>query len=91
MATLITEDCITCNACEDECPTLAISLDEVNDIFVIDPKRCTECVGFNDEPACQEACPVECCIPDPDIRETQEVLRERAGHIAAELEAKTGT
>ena len=46
MATRITEDCTSCGACEDECPTNAISLGA--EIFVIDPDSCTECVGFFD-------------------------------------------
>ena len=50
MATQITEDCINCGACEDECPNGAISMGE--EIFVIDPELCTECVGFSDEQAC---------------------------------------
>ena len=36
MATIITEECINCGACEPECPNQAISQGE--DIFVIDPK-----------------------------------------------------
>ena len=45
MATYITEECINCGACEPECPNEAIS--EGEDIYVIDPKLCTECVGFS--------------------------------------------
>ena len=63
MATYITEECINCGACEPECPNEAIS--EGEDIYVIDPKLCTECVGFHDHEACQAVCPVECCLPDP--------------------------
>ena len=76
MSTLITEECINCGACEPECPNQAISQGE--DIFVIDPKLCTECVGFHDEEACAAVCPVDCCIPDPDVVETEAVLYERA-------------
>ena len=54
MATMITEECINCGACEPECPNQAISQGE--DIFVIDPALCTECVGFHDEEACAHAC-----------------------------------
>ncbi len=43
MATHITEDCINCGACEPECPNQAIS--EGDEIYKIDPKLCTECVG----------------------------------------------
>jgi len=69
MATIITEECINCGACEPECPNEAIS--EGEDIYVIDPERCTECVGFHGDEACQSVCPVECCIPNPDIRENE--------------------
>ncbi|MBN2192502.1 MAG: YfhL family 4Fe-4S dicluster ferredoxin [Polyangiaceae bacterium] len=76
MATHITEDCINCGACEPECPNSAIS--EGDDIYVIDPDLCTECVGFYDQEACQAVCPVECCLPDPDNVETEAKLMERA-------------
>ena len=72
MATFITEECINCGACEPECPNGAISQGE--DIYVIDPKLCTECVGFHDEEACAAVCPVDCCIPDPNNAETEEQL-----------------
>ena len=79
MATIITEECINCGACEPECPNQAIS--QGDDIFVIDPNLCTECVGFHDEEACQAVCPVECCVPDASNRETEEALLERARKI----------
>lgn len=76
MATFITDECINCGACEPECPNEAIS--EGDDIYVIDPARCTECVGFHGDEACQSVCPVECCIPDPDRRETEGQLLAKA-------------
>jgi ferredoxin len=76
MATHITSECINCGACEPECPNEAIS--EGEDIYVIDPNLCTECVGFHDYEACQAVCPVECCLPDPNNRETEEALLARA-------------
>lgn len=82
MATMITEECINCGACEPECPNTAISQGE--DIFVIDPKLCTECVGFHDEEACAAVCPVDCCIPDPNNVESEEVLYERAKQLHPE-------
>ena len=75
MATTITNDCINCGACEPECPNDAIS--EGDDIYIIDPNLCTECVGFHDYEACQAVCPVECCVPDPNIRESEQTLLER--------------
>src|SRR4029453_2383302 len=76
MATHITADCINCGACEPECPNEAIS--EGDEIYVIDPDLCTECVGFYDHEACQAVCPVECCLPNPEIVESEEVLIARA-------------
>jgi len=76
MATYITSDCINCGACEPECPNEAIS--EGDEIYVIDPELCTECVGFYDHEACQAVCPVECCLPDPKHNESEQILVERA-------------
>ncbi len=54
------------------------AISEGDDIYVIDPNLCTEGVGFHDHEACQAVCTVECCVPDPNIRESEEVLLERA-------------
>ena len=72
MAFIITDECIACGACEAECPNEAIS--EGEDIFVIDPDKCTECVGFYDTQQCYDVCPVEAPVPDPDNKETEEEL-----------------
>lgn len=48
-----------------------------NDYYYIVPDKCTECVGFHEEPQCAAVCPVDCCVPDPDRRESQEVLLNR--------------
>lgn len=82
MSTMITEECINCGACEPECPNQAISQGE--DIFVIDPQLCTECVGFHDEEACAAVCPVDCCIPDPNIPEAEAALLARAEKLHPE-------
>lgn len=79
MATMITDECINCGACEPECPNGAISQGE--DIFVIDPKLCSECVGFHDHEACAAVCPVDCCIPDPNNTETEAALLDRARKV----------
>jgi ferredoxin len=75
MATHITPECINCAACVRECPNQAISPGD--EYFVIDPERCTECVGFFEVEACQSVCPVECCLPDPQRVESEEVLLAR--------------
>ena len=75
MAYLINEECINCGACEPECPNDAISASE--EIYVIDPVRCTECVGHFDESQCAEVCPVDACVPDPDHVESKDALMEK--------------
>ena len=82
MATYITTDCINCGACEPECPNEAIS--EGEEIYLIDPELCTECVGFYDHEACQAVCPVECCLPDPKHVEVEKELLDRAVRLHAE-------
>ena len=72
MALIITDECINCDVCEPECPNGAIS--QGDEIYVIDPDSCTECVGHFDEPQCQQVCPVDCIPLDPDHVETQEQL-----------------
>ena len=74
MALIITDDCTACDACLDPCPNDAIS---EGDIYVIDPLRCTECVGAEDEPQCVLECPADCIIPDPNWSETPEQLQEK--------------
>lgn len=94
MATMITSDCINCGACEPECPNTAIYQGGVEwelggvtsaalseDIFYIVPQKCTECVGFYDQEACAAVCPVDCCVPNPDIPETEQVLLARAKEL----------
>ena len=72
MALKITDECISCGACEAECPNEAIT--EGDEYYVIDPAKCTECVGFFEDPQCLEVCPVEAPQPDPDYQETLEEL-----------------
>ena len=44
------------------------------DVYYIVTDKCTECVGFHDEPQCAAVCPVDCCVDDPDHEETEEQL-----------------
>lgn len=44
------------------------------DVYFIVTDKCTECVGFHDEPQCAAVCPVDCCVDDPDHRESEEQL-----------------
>jgi ferredoxin len=82
MATMITEECINCGVCEPECPNDAIS--EGEETFQIDPQLCTECVGFHETEQCAAVCPVDCCVPDPNNREDEALLLERARAIHPE-------
>ena len=75
MALRITDQCINCDVCEPECPNGAISMGP--EIYVIDPRKCTECVGHFDKPQCQVVCPVDCIPLDPEHAETREQLMEK--------------
>jgi ferredoxin len=75
MAYMITEECINCGACEPECPNQAISAGDER--YVIDPAKCTECVGHHDSSACAAVCPVDACVPDPDHKESKEELQAK--------------
>jgi len=79
MALIINEECIACDACVDECPNEAIS--EGDPVYVIDPDKCTECVGHYDEPACVAVCPVDCIQVDPDNQESLEELKFKYKHL----------
>lgn len=75
MALTINDECSACDACVDACPNEAISA--AKPYYVIDPARCTECVGAEDEPQCRLVCPVGCIVDHPDYRETPERLLEK--------------
>ena len=85
MALLITDECINCDVCEPECPNAAISAGE--EIYVIDPVKCTECVGHFDEPQCRKVCPVDCIPLDPQHAETQEQLQQKFLKLTAQKAA----
>lgn len=75
MALMITNECINCDVCEPACPNQAISVGP--EYYVIDPNRCTECVGHFDEPQCKMVCPVDCIPFNPDFQETKEELMKK--------------
>lgn len=94
MAVMVTDECISCNACDAECPNSAIysggtpytlggqefaALNEEHTYVV--PDKCTECVGFHDEPQCIQACPTEAIVPDPNHTETKEQLMAKKEHL----------
>jgi ferredoxin len=75
MALMITDDCTACEACKPACPNEAISAGNLK--YTIDPLRCTECVGAEDDPQCQLFCPADCIVPNPDAQETREQLQAK--------------
>ncbi|MDP5056535.1 YfhL family 4Fe-4S dicluster ferredoxin [Marinomonas hwangdonensis] len=83
MSLIITDECINCDVCEPECPNEAISAGD--EIYVIDPSKCTECVGHFDEPQCQQVCPVDCIPLDPNRKETEEQLMEKYLTLTGQL------
>ncbi len=75
MALMITDECTLCDACVPECPNEAIS--EGDELYTIDPLRCTECVGHFDEPQCKPVCDPACIVPNPDFAESEEELQAK--------------
>ena len=56
MAYVISDDCVACGACAEQCPAEAIS--EGDGKYVIDPDKCLDCG------ACADTCPVG--APQPE-------------------------
>ena len=79
MALLINDNCTACDACKPVCPNEAISVGDP--MYVIDPMKCTECVGHFDQEQCAAVCPVDCCVPDPNRVESEEELFARAKQL----------
>lgn len=91
---MITDECISCNACEAECLNNAIydagvaynlggeefaALSEERTYIV--PEKCTECVGFYDEPQCIPACPTEAIVADPARVASKEELMAKKNQL----------
>ncbi len=64
---LVEKDGITLDAQSDQTPVS-------DEFYYIVHHKCTECVGFHEEPQCAAVCPVDCCVPDPDMVEARETL-----------------
>lgn len=66
MAVVITDLCINCGACIEECPVEAIVDEDDNpsdeDFYYVYEDKCVECIDHHSEPACATACPTESCI-----------------------------
>jgi len=89
MAYKITDECITCGACEPDCPNQAIS--EGDTIYVIAADRCTECVGSHETSRCADLCPVDSCVTDDSIQESKEQLLAKWRTLHPGEEPATGT
>jgi ferredoxin len=87
MALMITDECINCDVCEPECPNEAIYQGE--EIYEIDPDKCTECVGHYDQPQCQEVCPVDCIPLNPQRVESNEQFMNKYLALSAAKDAAT--
>jgi len=72
MAMMITEECNNCSFCEPQCPNNAIS--EGKSTYVIDPDKCTECVGHFDKPQCVDICLMQSIAKNPDRIESKDQL-----------------
>jgi len=88
MALMITDACINCDVCEPECPNGAISRGP--EIYVIDPGKCTECVGHFDTPQCVEVCPVDCIPLDPLHAESREELQAKYEALTSAKQKASG-
>ena len=52
-----------------------------DEFYYIVTEKCTECMGFHEEPQCAAVCPVDCCVDDPDHRETEEELLAKKANM----------
>ncbi|TFH35719.1 MAG: YfhL family 4Fe-4S dicluster ferredoxin [Dehalococcoidia bacterium] len=89
MAYKITEDCISCGACESECKNSAITEGDAS--YVIDVDKCTECVGWFESPRCAEVCPVGAPQPDGDNTESKDQLLEKFKKLNPDTAPADGT
>jgi len=55
-----------------------------DEVYYIVPSKCTECVGFHEEPQCAAVCPVDCCVPNEKIVESEEELLKKQNHLHKE-------
>ncbi len=55
-----------------------------DEFYYIVSDKCTECNGFHEEPQCAAVCPVDCCVDDPDHRETEEALLSKKAFLHGE-------
>ena len=93
MSFKITDECINCGACQPECPNEAIFVGGEDydfggksnpalsqDFYYIVPEKCTECVGFHDEPMCASVCPTDACVKDKEESKDALLAKAKALH-----------
>jgi len=57
-----------------------------NEFYYIVSGKCTECMGFHEEPQCAAVCPVDCCVADPDMVEEKDELLAKKAWLHQEVE-----
>jgi ferredoxin len=62
---------------DSDAPQVPVAMD----VYYIVSDKCTECVGFHDEPQCAAVCPVDCCVDDENWRESKEELLTKKGTL----------
>ena len=55
-----------------------------DEFYYIVTGKCTECMGFHEEPQCAAVCPVDCCVDDPDHRESEDELLAKKSQMHGE-------
>lgn len=72
MSMIISNECISCDVCEPECPNGAISHSDT--VYMVNPAKCTECIGHYDAPQCIPVCPIDCIHRNSAHLESQDEL-----------------
>ena len=49
--------------------------------FYIVTEKCTECIGFHEEPQCAAVCPVDCCVDDEENVESETELLAKKSRL----------
>lgn len=98
MAVIITDECINCDACIDECPATAIvsaddsPLDDPEFTYV-KPEKCIECVDCS-VPKCFDICPtlgaISWDMPYVEEFDTYYMKREQEGIYKIRVHKKKG-
>jgi len=55
-----------------------------DETYYIVADKCTECVGFFDEPQCAAVCPTDACVPDEEHEEDEETLLAKKAWLHGE-------